>query len=457
MIPLVGRNMKQIEKDLFNTFAVSPSALVELAGQSAFREIDTSFDVRHVGVVAGKGNNGHDALSCARFLLNAGYMVDVYSLSQSSQLDYLKAFGAHLSLDISELKNAELIVDGMFGYGFVPPLSDNLRHVVEVLNELRCPILSLDIPSALPAEGALDDLMVHSSETVIMGLPKLNEVTGLGLINSGKLVLNDFGYRWYFYSVGADAYMVEESDAINFWKKAQKNTYHKRDAGQVTIVAGSDQFPGAAILVAKTLVYMGTGLIYISGSESVQNVIVNLIPQIIKGNGNGVYVAGPGVVEPYSCVRYLPADSIKVLDAGMLRSDILEDVDNAVITPHEGEAARLLNTTPEVVRMNRYKAAKDLFDRFGHVVVLKGPGTIIYDGSSYFVIPINEPKLSTGGTGDVLSGLIAFFLCHGLGFVEASIAAVYLHAFVAKSFTTGLDLNKFIEKLSECWWSNCDR
>jgi NAD(P)H-hydrate epimerase len=449
--------MKEIESQLLELFNTSPEALMELAGRALSCQLSSIGKAVRVGILAGKGNNGGDALTCARFLLDAGLNVKIYSLDRSGKMEYLSRYGAELCTDLDELSKCDIIVDGLFGYGLRLPLTDDLKTIIEKVNSYRKPIISVDLPSGLTAEGAVSEPIVRSRSTVSLGLPKLNQVTGLGLIYSGNLVLEQLGYKHYFNGIETNAYMVEENDLQSLFSKIRRDTYHKREAGQVTVAAGSDEFLGAALLVVKTLILMGTGLVYIEGDENLQKAVIHEFPQVIKGRGHGALVIGPGLKDLSLASLLIESEEPKVIDAGALIPQLLDVAKNAVITPHEGEAARLLNVDVREVRADRYRTAKMLYERYGHVVLLKGPGTIIYDGSCFYVVPFYEPKLSTGGTGDVLSGLIGFLLARGLDLTSASVGAALLHGMAAKDFSTGLDLNAFVKHTAELWWQSYDR
>ena len=462
MIPLIGSDMKDLENALFGAYQVEPAVLMETAGRSVAEQVMRMVNPRRVGVVAGKGNNGGDALTCARFLLDAGKEVKVLtleSLERSPRLSYLLDNGATACKSIKELIDCDVLVDGLFGYGFRPPLGDEYTTLINEMNAVSCPVVSVDMPSGLTAQGLVNVPIVQADLTVFLGLPKLNALTGLGLVRSGEFVLESLGYGKFFEShVSTTAYLIEDADVERIMRSGRTKAYHKREAGQVTVVAGSKHFPGAALLVAKTLVLMGTGLVYVKGDEYAEEFVVKALPQVVKGEGPGVSVGiiGPGLGDMSLAAQMAATPAPKVIDAAALCAEVLEHAKNAVITPHEGEAARLLNMSAEEVRTNRYEAARRLYEQYGQVVLLKGPGTIVYDGENFMVIPINEPRLATGGTGDVLSGLIGFFLCRGLSLANAAVAAAYLHGKSASEFSAGLDLNRFIEKIAENWWARYD-
>jgi len=152
VIPLVGNNMKSIESILFEDYQVEPAALMEVAGRSVAEQVVSLANPKTVGVVAGKGNNGGDALTCARFLLDRGINVKVFSLESSVRLTYLLDEGAVVCKDIKQLQDCDVLVDGLFGYGFRPPAGEAYATLINEMNALSLPVVSIDMPSGLSAE-----------------------------------------------------------------------------------------------------------------------------------------------------------------------------------------------------------------------------------------------------------------------------------------------------------------
>ncbi|NPV88608.1 NAD(P)H-hydrate epimerase [Coprothermobacteraceae bacterium] len=441
--------MRELESELCQIYGVSPDALMELAGLTIARHASHA----NVGVIVGPGNNGGDALVAARHLLDGGAKLRIFSLqTESPKLKYLIGHGATLVDAIPELEECDYIIDGLLGYGFKPPLAHNLATYIRELNSLEANVISVDLPSGLSPEGPVYGPMVKASATVFLGLPKLNAVTGIGLLYSGWWSYYGLGFETFFRSIKTGAYLVEDDDIRELIRSYIHRPYHKRLAGIVTAVVGSPKYFGAALLVVRTLIKMGTGLIYIRSHESVEDRMVATEPQVIKGEAPGVFVIGPGLEDLNLALAYASRPGPKVLDASALVPEVLKEARDALITPHEGEAARLLDTHPEFIRANRYDAAKALYDRFGCVVVLKGPGTIVYDGHDFFVIPATAYQLATGGTGDVLSGFIGHLLSRGMPLRDAAIVGCYVHAEVAKMFQHGLELDEFITSLARTWW-----
>jgi len=221
---------------------------------------------------------------------------------------------------------------------------------------------------------------------------------------------------------------------------------HKGDCGTVLVVAGSDGMFGAAILCANAALRGGAGLVRVALPAQLGMLLPLAVPcattlrrevALVRAAAReaGAVVVGPGlgrtaatrtllhaVLRASSCPIVLDADALNVL--APLRRPIKGKV---VITPHPGEAARLLGTTTAMVQKDRTAALRELCERSGAVVVLKGAGTLVGDGTSYFTNRTGNPGMATGGTGDVLAGLLAALLAQGMAPFAAACLAVHVH------------------------------
>ena len=311
MLPLAGYGMKEIEQELCERHGVSTDVLMEVAG-TAVAEVVLKHGVSIVGLIAGPGHNGGDALTAGRHLIDRGIKLIIFSLQkQSPKLTYLLSHGAQLCENMKPLRDADLLLDGLMGYGFRPPIRDQLAEYVEEMNQMGVPILSIDLPSGLPPEGTVSEVTVRASETVFLGLPKRNSVTGLGLLASGEWSYHGLGFEAFFRSVKTGAYLVEGKDVSEMARRYSRRPYHKRDAGQVTAVVGSSRYRGASLLVAQTLIAMGAGLIHVKSSHDVENWLVANHPQLIIGDAAGSFVIGPGLEDLDLARNYAAREGLK--------------------------------------------------------------------------------------------------------------------------------------------------
>jgi ADP-dependent NAD(P)H-hydrate dehydratase / NAD(P)H-hydrate epimerase len=398
-------------------------------------------------ILGGKGHNGDDARAAGEFL--AGRRLTTLDLTAPEK-------------NLPELEQAlrqkpALIIDGLFGIGLNRPLADDWRKIITAVNESKVPVLAVDVPSGLNAdtgEPTSPDLAIKAAVTLTIGAPK----TGMLAANSwpfvGRLeVVNDVGLAPCPHTGALNWTMAD--DFQNFPPR-RSAAGHKGTYGHVGIVAGSFGYHGAAVLAARAAQRAQPGLITLFTQEPVyhvaasqlQSVMVNLwtpdlrLPETTSAVLMGPGLAAPGLSDALShFTRRLWRDSIYpvVIDASTLdwlpRGATARNVVR-VVTPHPGEAARLLNTTKQQVELNRPQVVREISRHYGNCwVVLKGHQTLVgrSDGD-IFVNSSGNPHLAQGGSGDALAGYLAGWLAHRslLGDVDKLIRfAVWQHGAAA--------------------------
>ena len=375
-------------------------------------------------ILAGKGHNGDDARATREFLTDRR----VETLDVTAPESNLPELEQALS------QKPALIIDGLFGIGLDRPLADDWKKFIETVNRSGIPVLAVDVPSGLNAdtgEPASPGVAMEAAVTLTIGTPK----TGLLAHNAwpfvGRLeVADDVGLVPCPQTSELNWTLPE--DFINFPPRRSVSG-HKGMFGHLGIIAGSFGFHGAAVLAARAAQRAQPGLITLFTQESVYHVVaaqlqaamVNLwtpdfrLPDTVSAVLVGPGLAAPGLADVMSptTTRRIWRHSLLpvVVDASTL--DWLPMGPSArnairVLTPHPGEAARLLNSTKQQVQLNRPKALREISRRFGNCwVVLKGHQTLVgrSDGE-IFVNPSGNPHLAQGGSGDVLAGYIAGLL-----------------------------------------------
>lgn len=372
-------------------------------------------------ILAGKGHNGEDA-RCARPHL-AGRCVEV--------LDLAGAPGDASAL-LGELAlRPALVIDGLFGIGLNRPLEAEWARLIEIVNDSGLPVLSVDVPSGLNADtGEAQGAAIRAAVTLTVGAPKTGLLRETAWPYVGRLaVAADVGLVPCPHKSELQWTLPEDFARYPLPRKAAT---HKGSYGHLTIVAGSLGYHGAAVLAARGAERSRPGLITLQTMESVYHVVAAQLQAVMVGpwqpdikwaSGAGGVLLGPGLA-----AADMP-DSIKmqtrhvwrdltmpvVVDASALDWMPLESAPrNAVrvITPHPGEAARLLRTTPQQVQADRLKALRSISQRFGNTwVVLKGHQTLVgRSAGDVYVNPSGNPYLAQGGSGDVLAGYIAGLL-----------------------------------------------
>ncbi len=357
-------------------------------------------------------------------------------------------------------KNIKLIVDAIFGTGLDSEVQGIYRDVIELINSLNLIRVSVDIPSGLSGDkGVPLGICVHAHLTVTFGLPKMGLLTYPGRQFVGILEIVDIGFpKEFIEEIEPSGYLLDEEFIRSILKPREKNT-HKGTFGHLLAICGSIGKTGAACLTALGGIRSGAGLVTIAVPESIagfvdSRVLESLtfplkdkdgfismdIPTIEKALLDKTAVAiGPGIGvsdDTVELVSYIVENSKipVVIDADGINSlsknlDVLKRKKAPIIlTPHPGEIARLISSTPQEVQKNRLEVAVEFAKKFGVYVVLKGAGTIIStpEGRVYFN-QTGNPGMASGGMGDVLTGLIGGFLAQGYEPWKSASSGIYIH------------------------------
>jgi hydroxyethylthiazole kinase-like uncharacterized protein yjeF len=455
----------------------SVSELMERAGLAVARAVLTLVGGgygRRAVVVAGKGNNGGDGLVAARHLARAGMHVGVHILLEDpgSELHEPALGNFHRLHDagitwrpVSEgrlsrdLDRADVAVDAIFGTGFRGRPEGDHATAIEALNASGVPVVAVDIPSGVEGDtGAVRGPAVWAALTVALGAPKAGDVLPPGAAHAGVLHVADIGFPEDL--VRSDLVLVGPEDAAGLLP-ARAPEDHKRRSGVVLVVAGSRRMAGAPRLVARGAYRSGAGLVQVAVPEGILSVVqagvveATFLP-LPEGPGGspaaaawellesrledfGAVAVGPGLStdeETPDLVRRLVAESPVpvVVDADALNAfagragELSRRAADAVLTPHTGEFARLFGMAAEDLLDDRVGFARKAASETGAVVLLKGPRSLVAlpDGEVR-VNPTGTPALATGGTGDVLTGMIAAYLARGLPASDAATLAAYVH------------------------------
>ena len=456
--------------------------LMENAGLQVVAAMDARFGslaARRVAVLCGRGNNGGDGLVVARTLRQRNIDVAVFLVGRAADVKgdartNLESLG-HLDLPVVEITDEadwerqasaigsrDLIVDALFGTGLSSPLSGLLRRIVEDVNALSASVVSIDLPSGLSADTAeVIGPCIRASLTVTLGAPKLPLALLPGLEMAGQVVVADIGIpAEVIDAMEPPELHLSTPESLRPLVPVRRRDAHKGSFGHVLVVAGSTGKTGAAHLAAMGALRSGAGLVTVATPRSCQQAVATLgaeymtesldenaggtvaasaLPAVL-GHGATVFAAGPGLGSGEGVAAFVAglaarADRPLVLDADALNAFAGRPTglkarpgQTIVVTPHPGEMARLLGVATADVQTRRVDAARDLARSAGLFVVLKGHRTVIATPSGrVHVNPTGNPGMATGGTGDVLTGMIAGWLAQ-LGDAErACQLAVYLH------------------------------
>jgi ADP-dependent NAD(P)H-hydrate dehydratase / NAD(P)H-hydrate epimerase len=479
---LNAAQMREADRATIEDIGIPSLVLMENAGRQVVAAIEAAYEERLQGRVAalcGRGNNGGDGFVVARTLLQRGIDVAVFVIGAIADvrgdarinLDILGRLGVTVvevndeqawELHFSEISQCTLIVDAIFGTGLNSKLSGMLETVVADLNASGIPIVAVDLPSGMSADTPhLIGASIDASMTVTLAAPKLPLVLPPAEANAGDVVIADIGIPVEVIEAveGTHIELITREDARELIAPRAPDS-HKGDFGRVLVIAGSRGKTGAAYLAAVGALRSGAGLVTVGTPASCLPIVASLAPEFmtepLAETKNGqisvsslervlqfeqdVIACGPGLGRdegPKAFVRALleRSESPLVLDADALTvladdpgSLVGSDERDVIITPHPGEMARLVGATTEEVQANRIQVALDFATTHHLYVVLKGHRTVIAtpDGR-VFINPTGNAGMATGGTGDVLTGMVAAFLAQLLDAAAACRLAVFLH------------------------------
>jgi len=450
--------IRALEKQAANSAGLGNGELMERAGFAAFYALKEIWPAaRHVVVAAGPGNNGGDGYVLARLAHEEGFAVRVLTLIDPKELkgDALRAYtlAADAGVLISEwdaenLSMADVIVDALLGTGVKRKVDDNYAEVIAAINAAKIPVLAIDIPSGLCADtGHVFGIAVHADITVTFIGMKCGLSTGSAADYVGEISFSDLGIPENLYEkIQPAAYRVDAQQIVQTLTPRPRTTY-KGDYGHVLVIGGDYGYAGAACMAATAALRTGAGLVSVATRPEHVTALVAQHPEIMAHGVQQaeeltaliaratVIILGPGLGRTeWSKQLWLKAIATHlpmVVDADGLYW-MAEDPHVSrewVLTPHLGEASRLLKTQVERIQLDRFAAALDIQHQYGGVAVLKGSGTVIQaEDSAPFVCTAGNPGMATGGMGDILSGVIGGLAAQKFPLALAAQMGVYIHA-----------------------------
>ena len=464
--------------------------LMENAARALCRELQRGLPgAGRVVVVCGPGNNGGDGLAAARLLALAGASVSVFTLRDPSSYsgdpatNALRAGAVGLPLTSlasprgfvrlrQALADSDAVVDALFGTGVTRALQGDAKRAVAALNAADKPVLAADLPSGLSADsGALMGPAVRARRTVAFGAPKACHVLPPASGLCGLVVVAGIGIARDALERRARRVWLAEADDVRALLPPRPLESHKADFGRLAVVAGSRGKAGAAILAARGALRGGAGLVTIFSAESLAPLFVSALPEamtfglpesacaigessareLVGGlRGFDAAVVGPGLGRAAGTVRVLETLLRQTRIPVIVDADALNAFGGrpeffarrrapTVLTPHPGEAARLLGRSSRQIQADRLGAARALARKSRAVVVLKGAHTLIASPSGEVVVnPTGTPLLATAGSGDVLAGVIGALAAGGLSAGDAAWAGAWLHGAAGQALAAEL-------------------
>lgn len=430
--------------------------LMRRAGQVAWREtLEHWPQARSIVVVCGPGNNGGDGYVFARHALMSGRQVEVVRLATHEPRgelalrackDFQTASGR---IDVFEgrLPGADLVVDAIFGIGLSRAPDAATTALIDAINAHPAPVFSLDVPSGVDCDlGSVPGTAVSATRTIEFLARKKGLRTGAALDHVGTLSLATLELPSTRDAAGAAELL--EADDLSRWLRPRKRDSHKGTNGRVLCVGGDSGGGGAILLCAEAALRCGAGLVDIATRATHVPAALARLPEALVHAPRGasgfeallerasVIAVGPGLGQrewgSALLGRALAAGRPLVLDAdalNLLAASTASLPEDCVLTPHPGEASRLLGRSTADVQRDRYGAARELSERHRCVVVLKGAGTIVASPDQLpRVVAAGNPGMAVGGMGDVLTGAIAALRAQGVPAFDAASAGALLHA-----------------------------
>lgn len=452
-----ARDVREIDR-LAIEQGTSGLELMTRAGAAVLRAVRARWPrAQRLLVVCGTGNNGGDGLVVARLAYEAGLTVTAIMSERPARLrgDALRAHDAlrAAGLDIQAFSSngwpaADVIVDALFGTGLDREVTGAAREMVELMNAANSPIVAVDIPSGLHADsGRVLGVAVRAHVTVTFIALKQGLFTGDGPACCGEVVFDDLAVPAAIYdSVTPSASRILDAELQRALPPRSRNA-HKGRHGHVLVIGGDRGMAGAARLAAQAALRVGAGLVSLATHPEHAAVATAVVPEVMShavGAAQAlrplfarahVIAIGPGLGQGrWGKMLFdaaLDSGLPLVADADALNLLARDPIRRAhwVLTPHPGEAARLLGCTAPEVQADRYAALCALRARYGGAVVLKGAGSLIVgEDERVRLCDAGNPGMASGGMGDVLTGVIAGLTAQGLPLAQAAVLGVHLHA-----------------------------
>ncbi len=465
-----GLEMRGMDRYSIETIGIPSIVLMEHAAAAAVDEMRGCLEGQpSILIVCGTGNNGADGLAMARLLDNEGYAVQVAPVGNQmkateewktqaeicSRLD-IPFVHQELSAEYIRSNRIGVVVDGLFGTGLSRMVTGAFQEAIEAINRSGAYVVSIDIPSGISADsGAVLGCAVKADLTVTFQCEKLGMALYPGKKYCGQTVVRDIGIPPMSQrTVAPRAFTMDETDLEQMPERPSYS--NKGTFGRVLVIAGAKNMAGAAILSGTGAYRSGAGLVRVLTVEENRVILQSTLPEAILTTYSGKelpldvleeacgwassIVIGPGLGlsdQTTSLLRYvlqyrkvpvvIDADGLNTLAVHREMLDSLGE--NAVLTPHLGEMSRLIGTPVSHITMDLPETACTFSERYGAVLVMKDAKTLVADGKNrLYVNTCGNSGMATGGSGDVLAGVIGGLLAGGMEPFEAASYGVLLHS-----------------------------
>lgn len=472
--------------------------LMEKAASLIANEICKRWDQSHrIVVFAGAGNNGGDAVAVARMLFTKDYNVEVYlfnikgtisedcmtNIKRLQECGFTAYHEISNSFDPFQLFEEDVVIDGLFGSGLNKPLSGGFASVVQYINASSAQVVSIDIPSGLMGEDNSNNSrqnIIHADLTLSIQLPKLAFLFPENEDIVGEWKLLDIGISPEFIRQADTPYIITEAQDVSQLIKPRKRFAYKNNFGHALLIAGSNGMAGASVLAARACLRSGTGLLTVHVPVCNHDILQTAVPEaIVQNDVHELYFAEPVDLDNYQAIAigpgigqeeetalatldqladcYIPAvldaDAINILSSH--RNYLNRLPKGSILTPHIGELERIIGKCNN--SFERLTKAKELAAYLQCYMVVKGAYTVVItpQGKFYFN-PTGNPGMATGGSGDVLTGIILALLAQGYQPENAARLGIYVHGLAGdiacrRMGEISLTASDIIDALPEAW------
>ncbi|EQA6225843.1 bifunctional ADP-dependent NAD(P)H-hydrate dehydratase/NAD(P)H-hydrate epimerase [Enterobacter ludwigii] len=451
-------DLRHAEKEAADSLGITLYELMQRAGEAAFNVTRTAYpESSHWLILCGHGNNGGDGYVVARLAVAAGIHVTLLALESDKPLPeeasaareaWLNAGGVIHATDIVWPEEIDVIIDGLLGTGLRSAPRDPVATLIARANAHSAPVVALDIPSGLMAQtGTTPGAVIQAAHTVAFIALKPGLLTGKARDVTGTLHHNALGLESWLAGQEPHVSRVDAS-LLAQWLPPRRPTSHKGDHGRLVIIGGDHGTAGAIRMTGEAALRCGAGLVRvltrIENSAPIitarpELMVHELTPQSLEESLEwaDVVVIGPGLgqqawgkqalqkVENFRKPMLWDADALNLLAINPDKRH------NRILTPHPGEAARLLNCSVAEIESDRLLSARRLVKRYGGVAVLKGAGTVVASDEALGIVDAGNAGMASGGMGDVLSGIIGALLGQKLPLYDAACAGCVAHGVAA--------------------------
>lgn len=445
-----SQQIYQLEQQVFASGVVS-SDLMFSAGEAVFKQLQQQWpQAKKIIVLCGAGNNGGDGYVVAYLAQQAGYQVEVFysALPKTADAQMMMAQAQQAGVVMSEWQkqtlNADVIIDALFGIGLNAAVTGVAQTIITAANNSQVPILAIDIPSGIDADtGTVLGVAIQAQITVCFIAYKLGLLTGDGTSYAGKVFLERLAVSSDFYTY---------PNMVNYYHKNQlilatraKNS-HKGDFGHVLVIGGDEGMGGAVMMAAEAALRSGAGRVTVATHPNHVAPLLARCPEVMV----------QGVLHPEQLQPLLATATVIVIGMGLGRhawgqrlwlavkdceQPMIVDADalywlvqqpqskqNWVLTPHAGEAGRLLRSNSQIIQQNRLANVQQLVATYGGIALLKGAGSLVANVNAVNLCPYGNAGMATAGMGDTLAGIMAGLVAQfGLS-LDVVTKAVLAHA-----------------------------